>query len=142
MQVSLVLLVAFVLRISHASRLQKDADVSEDSSNEDDIAPPACVIQAETEELSDWIDYAVDHNLDHGCRDYSDSFGWWALRACPSTWQNVAEAVRRGTNLGTGGKSGASVIITPEYVIKTMNEDDKDQFDKLVSRLSSHQDND
>lgn len=142
MQVSFVLLAAFALRISHASRLQKNADDSEDSSNEDDIAAPACVIQAETEELSDWIDYAVDHNLDHGCRDYRDSFGWWALRACPSTWQNVAEAVRRGTNLGTGGKSGASVIITPEYVIKTMNEDDKDQFDKLVSRLSSHQDND
>merc|ERR1719282_530458 len=117
--------IAFILLgLSNAARL-----------GEEPVSTRCCEVVTKKQSLLDWLELLVINNLDDCCEDHASSFGWWALRACPSSFQEVLEAVHRGTSEATGGKSGAKVIVTSEYVVKTITEEEKYQLDKLLVHL-------
>lgn len=85
------------------------------------------------DDIRQWLELAAI--IDTCCEDYGPLFGWHASRQCPTHIAYVAQAVQRGVHDASGGKSGAKVIVTPEYVIKVISEDEKAHLDSLLRYL-------
>jgi len=80
---------------------------------------------------------AVSRNLESCCDNYGSAFGWWGAKVCPDDFASVEASVNAESNVASGGKSGAKVIITPKFVIKTINQEEMTEFRKLVEKLRS-----
>mmetsp|Transcript_126315 Transcript_126315/g.252385 ORF Transcript_126315/g.252385 Transcript_126315/m.252385 type:complete len:519 (-) Transcript_126315:73-1629(-) len=135
-----VIILALIFQHSHAYRdTNEDTDMSLSSTRSDvnfsvRKNEGCCEIRATTDNILDWLEYAGKYlESCNDCIDYGKAFGWWARSggACPASWGAVATAVRQGTSRAEGGKSGAAVELTPEYVIKTIDDDEKRQLDSL-----------
>jgi hypothetical protein len=86
-----------------------------------DVSNENCRIRPSIDDLGQWLDYAATLDEIFECTNFGKDFGWYGPKQCPKTIREVAAIYKAKNRAATGGKSGAAVMITPEYVVKVIS---------------------
>jgi len=129
------------LEIENASALLERGNVSDMQRAQADHNISLCECRVDPgpqDDVTDWLK-AAGHLKEQCCEDYGSIFGWYGSRLCPRTILEVLASAERGATDADGGASGSRVVITAEYVVKTIPHQEARLVSEYIAQMRLRQ---